>query len=335
MTSKASKSSNRHKADWSEEEDEFILKTVALRERACNWKEMAEKGGKVFPSKKRTAQDYNRRWKMLTNTDKKDPWSIKEELNLIAGHARFKNKWTNISDSLKGRSNNTIKNKFYSVFRKIKGKIQKGDYVYGSRLELLEIYYVISLIEEYLGYDKDYAKTKGRRRKDYIWSLIHSIDKELVSKYKAQLQQLAKHEGTLSSIFTQLTKEASMEEVPQLGIKLPIEEEKKEEVSKLPDSTFNISDESFSKPLNNFEHDTPIPFELDIALSAPLFSPSALSAAGAAKSSRTGCFTESFSDLSLFMQTNLEEGTNYIQYSPDPQPEGNFVEIDNWISWIN
>jgi len=343
MTSKASKFSSRHKTDWTKEEDEFILRTVALRERPCNWKEMAEKGGKVFPLKKRTAQDYNRRWKMLTNIDKKDPWSIKEELNLIVGHARFKNKWTNISDSLKGRSNNTIKNKFYSVFRKIKGKIQKGDYMYGSRLELLEIYYVISLIEEYLEYDKDYAKTKGRRRKDYIWSLIHSVDKKLVSEYKAQLQQFAKHEGTLSSIFIQLTKETNMEEVPQLGVKLPveldikipIEEEKIEEISKLPDSTFNISDESFSKPLNDFEHDTPIPLELDIALSAPLFSPSTLSAGGTAKASRTGCFTESFSDLSLFMQTNLEERTNSIQYSPDPQPEGNFVEIDNWISWIN
>jgi hypothetical protein len=339
MTSKASKYRRHHNSEWTKEEDEFILRIVALGERPYNWKEIAERGGELFPLKKRTALEYNRRWQALANMDRsKEPWSVKEELNLIVEHARFKNKWTDISATLRGRSNNTIKNKFYSVFRKVKGKIQKSDYLYGSRLELLEIYYVISVIEEYLGYDKNCAKAKGKRGKDYIWSLIHSIDRKVVNEYKTQLQQLAKHEGTLSSIFAQLTKDSDIEEVPQVDIKIPIEENKNEDINKLPDNTFNI-DEYFLKPLNIFEHDTPIPFELDVELSAPLFSPSVLSAgpaATAAKASRAACFTDSISDLSSLIHTSFEERTNSIQHSPDTHPlQHHLVEIDNWPRWIN
>lgn len=330
MDQQTSKAISHHKIEWTREEDEFILRSIGVSRKPYNWKLIAEKGNQVFPTKKKSAQEYNRRWQFLTSIERtKEPWSKEEELNLILAHNRYKNKWTDISTTIRGRSNNTIKNKFYSIFRRIKGKIKKNDFEYSTRLELLEIYYVIAVIEEYLECDKDSAKAKGRRGKDYIWSLIHSIDKKLVTEYKAQLQLITKHQGSLTSILSQLAKEN------ETVIETCAEEEKKivEEKSKMsivlePVLSF---DDPFLKPLRFPEQEMITPFESDFEEKSPYFSPSTLSvgpAATAAGASRAACFMDPFGDFSSFVQYNFDES---LPHSASKA----LIEVDGCLRWPN
>jgi len=134
--------------------------------------------------------DKERNRQNHTNTGSKDPWTEEEEFKMIVAHMKHKNKWSEMTDLIKGRNNNTIKNKFYSVFRRIKSKIQKGDYKYESNLELLETYYIISLIEHHLENPTQYPKAKGKRGKDFIYSLIHNLTLEIVRSYKERMHKL-------------------------------------------------------------------------------------------------------------------------------------------------
>eukprot|EP00826_Nyctotherus_ovalis_P005262 TRINITY_DN11181_c0_g1_i5.p1 TRINITY_DN11181_c0_g1~~TRINITY_DN11181_c0_g1_i5.p1 ORF type:complete len:341 (+),score=64.87 TRINITY_DN11181_c0_g1_i5:476-1498(+) len=340
MEPHTSKLKSHYKGKWTAEEDEFILNSVALMERPYNWKEMAGKGNERFTWQRRSAQEYSKRWHFLASAEAtKEPWSRHEELRLILGHNRYKNRWRDISALLKGRSNNTIKNKFYSIFRKVKGKIKKGDYTYTSKLELLEIYYVISVIEEYLDGDKDYARAKGRRGKDYIWSLIHTVDKRTVSGYKNQLQSLAEHEGTLNGILSQLSTESNIEDIPKAEAKGHIEEAKNtsEIFIKLPDNLF--FDEPFIKPLRLLEPDAPMLFEQDFGPTTPPLSPSTLSAgpaATAAGAARAACFTDSFGDVASFVRSIAEEGAGSSEYPTDTHGEqSSLIESDRLLNWIN
>jgi hypothetical protein len=106
---------------------------------------------------------------------------------------------------------------FYSVFRRIKGKIQKKDYNYESRLELLEIYYIISLIEHYLENPTRNPKAKKKRGKDFIYTLIHNLTLDNVKLYKSRMQQYAKNEGTLDDLFKSLTSFYNILESPNIA----------------------------------------------------------------------------------------------------------------------
>jgi hypothetical protein len=134
--------------------------------------------------------DKGRNKQNYVNTGSKDPWTEEEEFKMIVAHRKHKNKWSEMTDLIKGRNNNTIKNKFYSVFRKIKSKIQKADYKFESKLELLETYYIISLIEYHLENPTQYPKTKGKRGKDFIYSLIYNLTLEMVRNYKERMRNL-------------------------------------------------------------------------------------------------------------------------------------------------
>lgn len=137
----------------------------------------------------------------------KDPWTEEEEFKMIVAHRKYKNKWSSMTDLLKGRNNNTIKNKFYSVFRKIKGKVLKDDFTFDSKLELLETHYIISLIEYHLAHPTQHPKAKGKRGKDFIYSLIHSLTEEAVQSYKARMNALAKDRGDVEQLVKELTAE--------------------------------------------------------------------------------------------------------------------------------
>jgi hypothetical protein len=48
----------------------------------------------------------------------KSNWSVEEELTLFESHQSLGNKWADISNLLPGRSDNSIKNHYYSTIRK-------------------------------------------------------------------------------------------------------------------------------------------------------------------------------------------------------------------------
>ncbi len=193
------------KEEWTKDQDALLQNLVSLYG-THDWAIVAENINATFPLSHKTSKECSGRWQeFLSGNSTKEPWSEQEELNMILAHKKYKNRWSDMSDSLKGRSNNTIKNKFYSVFRKIKGKIQKNDYSYDSKLELLEIHYIISLIEYYLAHPTQNPKTKGKRGKDFIYSLIHNLTAKGVQEYKQKIQELTKNEGTMEDLMVELT----------------------------------------------------------------------------------------------------------------------------------
>ena len=193
------------KNEWSPEQDSALESLVSVHG-TTDWNSISDRLNVSFPNSLRSARQCSQRWfELYGNEDSKKSWTEQDELSMIIAHKKHKNRWADISEALKGRSNNTIKNKFYSVFRKIRGKILKSDCSYVSKLELLEIHYIISLIEQYLAHPTSTPKTKGKRGKDFIYSLIHSLNDKMVADYKQKFKELTKDEGTMDELFNKLS----------------------------------------------------------------------------------------------------------------------------------
>ena len=58
------------------------------------------------------------------NINKKE-WTIEEERIIFQAHKQFGNKWADISKHLEGRTDNSVKNHFYSTLRKSLRRINK------------------------------------------------------------------------------------------------------------------------------------------------------------------------------------------------------------------
>jgi hypothetical protein len=147
----------------------------------------------------------NKRKSSFGTSFNKDQWTEQEELDMLIAHKQHKNKWSEITRHLKGKSNNTVKNKFYSIFRRIKGKVQRDDFTFETKLELLKICYMISLMTYYLDHPMNYSKLKGRRGKDFIYSLIHNLSREKVQKYEDRIKELIEHKGNMNELIEKLT----------------------------------------------------------------------------------------------------------------------------------
>ena len=67
------------------------------------------------------------RWRNhLDPTLKKKQWSEDEELQLLEAHRLIGNKWAEIAKVIPGRTDNQIKNFFYTNLRKNIARIEKG-----------------------------------------------------------------------------------------------------------------------------------------------------------------------------------------------------------------
>eukprot|EP01022_Parablepharisma_sp_SALTPOND_P001275 TRINITY_DN105977_c0_g1_i1.p1 TRINITY_DN105977_c0_g1~~TRINITY_DN105977_c0_g1_i1.p1 ORF type:complete len:416 (+),score=15.56 TRINITY_DN105977_c0_g1_i1:1115-2362(+) len=344
------------KTDWLLEQDAQLQNLVATYG-TKDWGVISDALNAVFPQRPRSGRQCCGRWQDLLEAESaKRAWTEQDELSMIIAHKKYKNRWADISESLKGRSNNTIKNKFYSVFRKIRGKIIKCDCSYVSKLELLEIHYIVSLIEQYLAHPMLVPKPKGKRGKDFIYSLIHNLNEKMVADYKAKMQELTKSEGTMEELFSKLSAQlkASTEKsngtIPVKPILAPqnhvIERprvrmtggiHRREEVEpvhqreqKLYCEPVRIEDDKLlsggfvqreglmeNSPLFGHGHFSP-PF---------LFSPNTLSAgpaAAAAGAARAACFGNDFSEISYIAKSYGERPRNEFAYQvPRPVPTQN------------
>ncbi|CAG9310248.1 unnamed protein product [Blepharisma stoltei] len=121
---KSSKDSYTKRRSWTSQEDEAIRRLV--KENGIKqWTVISEKLSEQFNTQ-RTGKQCRERWHNHLNPGiNKDNWSLEEELCLFESHEKLGNKWAEISKILQGRTDNSIKNHFYSTlrkrFRKIKG----------------------------------------------------------------------------------------------------------------------------------------------------------------------------------------------------------------------
>ena len=189
---------------WNSETEDFLRNVVTLGA-VRDWAKVAALMRTQFPTYEWTDTDCKGRWEEILNApDSKKPWVEQEELDMLVAHKLCNNKWSSVAGLLNGRSNNSIKNRFYSIFRKVKNKIKRLETGFNSRIELLEILYMMSLMEIHLMQPFPPVIQKGKRGKDYVYNLLQTIRMDEVSKFKVELTKQTGKEQRLGDVWEEL-----------------------------------------------------------------------------------------------------------------------------------
>jgi len=106
----------------------------------------------------RTGKQCRERWINTLNPEiKVGAWTEEEDFNLFAYFEKYGSKWSQISSKLSGRSENSIKNRFYSTLRRIsleKNKVDKKNQKNFATLNLQDLLKFLpdALLEKSLNY---------------------------------------------------------------------------------------------------------------------------------------------------------------------------------------
>lgn len=123
----------QRRRSWSLEEDDAINNAVAQ----CGtnkWVLVARTLENHFGVKGRTGKQCRERWRNhLAPLVNKQPWSEIEEHILFEAQQQYGNKWSAISKQLPGRTDNCVKNHFYSTLRR---RLRKHNKAWGTGLAL-------------------------------------------------------------------------------------------------------------------------------------------------------------------------------------------------------
>ncbi|CAG9321063.1 unnamed protein product [Blepharisma stoltei] len=155
---------------WNQMEDSAIQNLVEeFGEK--NWILISEKLAEKYGITDRTGKQCRERWHNHINPKlKKGAWSKEEERILFRQQMLYGNRWSEIGKHLPGRSDNSIKNQFYSAIRKNLRKYNRNkpaaEQIYGSVKEILldpEMAKILINYDEILN-DKSKGKKKNKKR---------------------------------------------------------------------------------------------------------------------------------------------------------------------------
>jgi len=161
------------KGPWKSPENQLLIDWIN-KNGPRNWTKCAE------IIKGRTGKQCREHWNNSLNSEiKKGDWSAEEDLLIMVFHQKFNGSWKKMIPLFKSRTENSIKNRFFSQLRKIASKyIKKGKRVYSTKfgLEILLNYYELGL-EQAKKHFLNKSKMSEKELEGYIKSIENKLKK--------------------------------------------------------------------------------------------------------------------------------------------------------------
>jgi len=169
------------KGPWTIEEDRKLLEWVRL-EGATRWSHCAE-----FITGRSGKQCRERWFNTLNPNVKKGSWSHQEDYLIFKYFSEYGSKWSQIALNFPGRTENSIKNRFYSTLRRIASDTKKKDKLRLSPSEFSETLSTspsTSSLEELLKY---FPQALEEKTKVYNAYKAINIDEDLEEELPVKL----------------------------------------------------------------------------------------------------------------------------------------------------